>query len=86
MNCIVERRRRHRELASQLEPVTHIAAVDVLMPTESPSGHLETELLARKTMYGGIPNKLLRAVIDADLTIVAVTTANNPDYCHVIIR
>jgi len=86
MTCLVERRRRHRQLAERLRTNPTVEAVDVLVPGVSPSGRFETDILAHTTMHGGIKSALLQAIIDADLTLVAVTDANSPDYRRVIVR
>jgi hypothetical protein len=86
MTCLVERRRRHRQLAERLRADPTVEAVDVLTPAVSLSGRFETDVLAQTTMHGGVESAVLRAIIDSDLTLVAVTDANSPDYRRVIIR
>jgi len=86
MTCLVERRRRHRQLAERLRADPTVDAVDVLDPDVSSSGRFESDILAHTTMHGGVESAVLQAIIDADLTLVAVTDANSPDYRRVIVR
>lgn len=86
MTCLVERRRRHRQLAKRLRAEPTVEAVDVLRPAVSPSGCFESDILAQTTMYGGVESTVLQAIIDADLTLVAATDANSPDYRRVIVH
>jgi hypothetical protein len=86
MTCLVERRRRHRQLAERLRADPTVEAVDVLTPAVSPSGRFESDVLAHTTMHGGVESAVLQAIIDADLTLVTVTDANSPDYRRVIVR
>jgi hypothetical protein len=86
MNCIVERRRRHRHLAAQLEDMPQVEAVDVLLPSESPSGFLETEVLVNTTPYRAVDTDVLATISAAELTIATITKANNSKFRHVCIR
>lgn len=86
MMCIAERRRRHRQLAERLRLEQSVATIDTLMPAASPSGHLESEILAQTTLYGGVEPAILQAIIDADLTLVETINGNDPDYRLVTVR
>ena len=86
MTCLVERRRRHRQLAERLRADPTVEAVDVLDPAVSPSGRFESDILAHTTVHGGIESAVLQAIIDAGLTLVTVTDANSPDYRRIIVR
>jgi len=84
--CIVKRRQKHRQLAEQLQAEPTVTTVDTLMPNVSPSGQLETEILAQTTLYGGVPSTVLETILDTNLTVVSITRSNHPDYRQVVVR
>jgi hypothetical protein len=84
--CTPERVATHKRLTRTLRQMHCVEAVDFLSPSETRSGHAETEVVAEANTYDSLPNYVALKIVASGLSIHESQPWQNPDYQRAIVR
>jgi hypothetical protein len=86
MACAAALEAGHRQVADRLEEIDAVVDVTYLDREESSSAYPETEIVARATARGCVPNAIGYAVLDAGLRLATVQRGNDPSCRRLVVR
>jgi hypothetical protein len=86
MACAAALEAGHREVAAHAPDIDAVVDVTYLDTEESSSDYPETEIVARTSSRGCVPNAILYVVGDAGMRIASIQRDNNPEYHRIVVR